>query len=581
MGISKKDVSSKVLDHLGLVAATIDKLGIAQHIDKILPMTKGANTTYGQRASAMILNGLGFIDDRLYIFPKFLENKPVEKLLGQGLCAEDFNDDALGRFLDKVHEYGESKLFSELALPIALKHKLLSKSAHFDTTSLSVYGEYEDIEDEQVNEALSSRVQDKVQDSVSCAPTTAEDRLELPKTVKPEYGHAKNKRFDLKQMTLLLATTGASGFPIWMESHSGNASDKKTLEEAASRMQKFCKALESAPSFLYVGDSAMYANCVKYGNDLLWLSRVPENMKISKELLLQQDINWIKLDDGYKIHAVKQGYGEVEQRWVLVFSEAAYAREIATLNKNIQKENDELSKTLWHLGNQCFGCQKDIDTEVKKISRKLKYHQINYEIQAVNKHTGKGRPKKDSQPDKVEYKVISNLTADKSAIDNAKLTKGRFILATNQMNITALSDKEILPTYKEQSGTESGFKFIKDDTFEVDSIFLKKPGRISALMMVMTLCLMVYSYAQYWLRQQLSTHDETITSQSGKETKIPSMKWVYRLFFGVCVLQLKLQDQVQHMVLNVSDLLERIIIYFGEVACRIYDIESVGDIHNA
>jgi transposase len=346
-------------------------------------------------------------------------------------------------------------------------------------------------------------------------------------------------------------------------------------------MQKFCKSLESAPSFLYVGDSAMYANCVKYGNDLLWLSRVPENMKISKELLLQQDIDWIKLDDGYKIHTVKQGYGEVEQRWVLVFSEAAYAREIATLNKNIQKENDEFSKTLWHLGNQCFGCQKDIDTEVKKISRKLKYHQINHEIHAVNKHIGKGRPKKDIQPDKIEYKVVASLALDNSAVDNAKLTKGRFILATNQMDSTALPDKEILPTYKEQSGTESGFKFIKDDTFEVDSIFLKKPGRISALMMVMTLCLIVYSYAQYWLRQQLSTHDETITSQSGKETKIPSMKWVYRLFFGVCVLQLKLQDQVQHMVLNVSDLLERIIIYFGEVACRIYDIESVGDIHNA
>ena len=66
----------------------------------------------------------------------------------------------------------------------------------------------------------------------------------------------------LKQMTLLLATTGASGFPVWMESHSGNASDKKTLEESAQRMQKFCKALESAPSLLYVGDSAMYTNCV-------------------------------------------------------------------------------------------------------------------------------------------------------------------------------------------------------------------------------------------------------------------------------------------------------------------------------
>jgi transposase len=213
MRINKKDASSKVLDHLGLVAATIDKLGIAQHIDRILPMTKGANTTYGQRASAMIMNGLGFIDDRLYLFPKFLENKPVERLLGQGLSAEDFNDDALGRFLDKVHEYGASKLFSELALLIALKHKLLSKSVHFDTTSLSVYGEYEEIEDEKVNEALSLRVQDKMQYGVSKDQESGEDRLELAKKVKPEYGHAKNKRFDLKQMTLLLATTGASGFP--------------------------------------------------------------------------------------------------------------------------------------------------------------------------------------------------------------------------------------------------------------------------------------------------------------------------------------------------------------------------------
>jgi len=42
-----------------------------------------------------------------------------------------------------------------------------------------------------------------------------------------------------------------------MESHSGNSSDTKTLEAAASRMQAFCKALSLAPDMLYVGDSAM------------------------------------------------------------------------------------------------------------------------------------------------------------------------------------------------------------------------------------------------------------------------------------------------------------------------------------
>jgi hypothetical protein len=40
------------------------------------------------------------MDNRLYLFSKFLENKPVAKLLGSDLSATDFNDDTLGRCLD-------------------------------------------------------------------------------------------------------------------------------------------------------------------------------------------------------------------------------------------------------------------------------------------------------------------------------------------------------------------------------------------------------------------------------------------------------------------------------------------------
>jgi transposase len=333
INIGQDIIGADMLDHLGLVMATIDKLGIINQIDKKLPLGKTAKTSMGQRAAAMIMNGLGFIDDRLYLFPKFLENKPVSRLFGCGVSASDFNDDALGRFLDAVHEYGETKLYSEIALPIGLKYNLLRKSAHFDTTSISLYGEYDDCGELECG----------------IAKIESDDRLELSSKAKPEFGHAKNKRVDLKQMTLLLATTGASGFPVWMESHSGSASDKKTLEEASQRMQKFCKLLESAPTFLYVGDSAMYANCVKHGKDLLWLSRVPESMNISKELLHQNDIEWVDLSNGYKIHTLEKEYGEVKQRWALIYSEQAYSREIITLDKNIDKEYKEITKLLWHM----------------------------------------------------------------------------------------------------------------------------------------------------------------------------------------------------------------------------------------
>jgi transposase len=549
--------SSQNLDHLGLVAGTINQLGIVEEIDKLIPLQAKAKTTIGQRVAAMILNGLGFVDDRLYLFPKFLENKPVSRLLGNNLIASDFNDDCIGRGLDEIHNYGISNLFGRLAFNIGLKHKLLGKSMHTDTTSLTVYGEYAATEDMVISTIITEEKSQATQ-------------LEI--TPKPEYGHAKNKRFDLKQMVLTLATTGSSGFPVWMESHSGNASDARTLQETAQRIQGFCKTLEDCPSFLYVGDSAMYNNCVRHGNNLLWLSRVPEQVKLAKELLANNNVAWDAIDKNYKYYAVRQRHNNVLQRWLLVFSQHAYDKEMATLNRNIAKECDLIDKALWHLSNQEFTCSSDATKSLDTFNKKWKYHTADAKVLPIEKHAKSGRPGKDEKPTVVGYQIVGGVLQNQIYIEQAKMTKGKFILATNQLDETILSNTDMLLEYKEQSHTESGFKFIKDDTFEVSSVFLKKPERISALMMVMTLCLMVYSFAQYMLRNALLTNDEAVENQTGKPTNKPSMKWVYRLFLGISIIRLQLKNQIQELVSNVTEELERIIKYFGVYTMQIYDI---------
>ena len=143
--LREQDLRGQVLDHLGLVSSVISRLKLIEKIDARIKVSKdkGAKVTMGQRMGAMILNGLGFTDDRLYLFPQFLDNKPVERLLGKGLTASDFNDDALGRLLDAVSDYGVTPFFSEIALDIGIAEGLLGPSAHFDTTSINVYGEYE------------------------------------------------------------------------------------------------------------------------------------------------------------------------------------------------------------------------------------------------------------------------------------------------------------------------------------------------------------------------------------------------------------------------------------------------------
>ena len=544
MELTKKEqFSTQHLGHLGLVADKIDSLGLVELIDRRLPISdlQGAKLSHGERVSAMILNGLGFIDSRLYLFPEFLKDKPLDLLFGREVCPEWFNDDALGRCLDVISEYGATKLFTELSLHIGKTRGLLGKSAHVDTTTLSLYGNYD-------------------QDSLM-------DESVFP---WPMQGYAKSGRHDLKQMVLLLATTGASNFPLWMETHSGNASDQVTLPKAAVRMRDFCKNLAGADDFIYVGDSAMYANILAESERLKWISRVPERLLEAKQWVSSETLSFTRLENGYAYCAKTISYKGVSQRWLLFYSESAYLRESATLDKKIRREYEEQTKLWWHLSNRIFTCQQDAHDEASKQQKALKHHCVEFSVVDVKKHTGRGRPKQDELPETTGYRIEYQLTPNHEIISRSRSCKGRFILATNQLDETVLSNPEVLREYKAQSGVERGFKFIKDDTFQVDSVFLKTPSRIEALMMVMTLCLMVYGVSEYELHQSMQASGSTIRNQANKPTGKPSLKWVYFLFRVATQLCIAMENHTKKIVTNINQELRSILQHFGPRANAIY-----------
>ena len=83
---------------------------------------------------------------------------------------------------------------------------------------------------------------------------------------------------------------------------------------------------------------------------------------------------------------------------------------------------------------------------------------------------------------------------------------------------------------KEQGTVERGFWFLKDKSFRVSEVYLKKESRIEALAMVMVLCLLLYSIAEWKLRTRLEEAKEAIRSQVKKKTQTPTMKWVFFQF---------------------------------------------------
>src|SRR5262245_8251448 len=113
-----------------------------------------------------------------------------------------------------------------------------------------------------------------------------------------------------------------------------------------------------------------------------------------------------------------------------------------------------------------------------------------------------------------------------------------------------LSAQAVLDGYKGQARAERGFRFLKDPQFLASSLSLKKPERIMALLMVMTVCLLVYAALEYRIRTALKEQAATFPDQKGKRIQTPPARWVFHYFVGIHVLYIPGQGL---MILNLTD----------------------------
>lgn len=525
------------IGHLGLVAATIQDMGIMDKIDEQLG-TVETGLRYGYRVGAMILNGLGFINTALYMTPRFFHDKPLSLLLGEGVTAKQLNDDSLGRCLDKIAAYGTTKWYSELALSVVMKAGLLSRMVHLDSTTLSLYGEYNEISDDA--------------------------------SPKPLLGYSKDHRPDLKQVTLQCVSLGKSALPIWMEALDGNSSDKKSFPETVKKVDAFYKKLESAPSMCFVADSALYGEKLSELN-VDWLTRVPESYGEAKALRDRENIEWENTSDS-RYQLFEYLPTNKNERWLLVRSEPAFHRKNDTFLRKHERIFNDLQKSLWHCSCQEFNCESDAKKSIDKvISSKKHFYIVDYEVVKFPRYSNKGRPQKNQVPDSFSYQIkITGISSNLIAIREKKKTLGRFILATNMLNKDIITNESMLLDYKDQGEIERGFRFIKNDTFGLDEVYLKKPERIGALMAIMTLCLLVYGLTQYRLRDALKENNEVLPDQKKKPTKTPTLMWVFTLFSTVTMINPQDGNQNNRFVLNIQPLHQKVILLLGETARKIY-----------
>lgn len=560
--IPADDIKTFPLDHHGIVAAICKDLKIAERIDSHIPVHENRVVSPGQAIVAMIINGLGFSDRRLYLTHQFFESKPVEQLLNAPIQASDLSEYTLGHALDDIYNHGATELFAKVAFGIGLDNGLLGNLNHLDTTSFSVSGQYD----------------------------SNGNRTEIengePTEINVTYGHSKDHRPDLKQVVLSLVVNGPSSMPLWMESLDGNSSDKSSFHTTIKNMRKFKKQLAIPDHSKWVADSALYSKSkLLASNDYLWVTRVPETILEAKATVSQMDdaIIWktseANGEDGkkskYRYSSSRSFFGDIEQRWLLVFSEHAYEKEKKTLEKNLKLMEEQVVKDIWHLSKQEFWCMADANTEALTIKKKYPLFQFMSKISETVKYKNAGKPKLGERPEVVGYQI--ELVAERNLEEVEKLLrrKGRFILATNDLDEESFSDEQILREYKSQQNVERGFRFLKDPWFMVDSVFLKSRKRIESLMMVMTLCLLVYNVGQYMLRKRLKDENETLPNQLGKGVQNITMRWVFQCMEGIGLAQIfdpSGEELIRAGVTNLTEVRRKIIRLMGNSACQMYGL---------
>lgn len=535
------------LDHLGIVAGVIDEMELVEEVNKKVGLRAKEAVSPGQVMKAMILNGLGFLSAPMYLFENFFVGKATEHLIGEGVIAEQLNDDRIGRALDKYYEVGTTNLFTAIALKAAQKFQVEKESVHLDSSSISVEGEYKSKEEE--NQEIEEEM----------------------KAIKIVHGYSRDKRPDLKQFIIDMVVSGDGDVPLYLKIDDGNADDKSVFVE---RLKEFKK--QWTFEGICVADSALYtAENIGAMAGMKWITRVPLSIKEAQNKIVEiEEEEWEQSQiKGYRIATKSSEYANIKQRWLVVESEARKKAALKKISEQVEKQLENAKASLRKLLKQEYACIADAEIGIKMLSDSWKYHEIK-EIKCTEKASKKSQSKteKGNQEKTIVYQVTGEIEPRESVIEAEKIKAGRFILATNILDKKEVSNEKLLAEYKAQQSNERGFRFLKDPLFFTASVFVKKPERVEAIAMIMGLCLLVYNLAQRKLRKQLETAQEGVRNQVKKLTNKPTMRWIFQMFQAVHLVRINGEKQVSNLTQERQEILQ----HLGKDCCQYYLMISGG-----
>jgi transposase len=509
---------------LPIVSAYARTLGVVEEVDRLCGFKRGVSD--GQMVLALVLDALSGRSP-LFRLPQVFAKLDTELLLGEAISPDKLNDDAVGRALDRIFEVGTGKVLSAVALRAVKLFDLDTTHVHHDTTSRTVYGDYD---------------------------LYGEETHDQPFVIT--FGFSKDHRPDLKQLVHSLLCVDA-GIPIYSKCKNGNESDKVVNRNLIPTMVERMAEL-GQDNFLYVADSALItpdnlALMDDWKSGFRFVSRLPASYKECGKAIakaVRQD-SWHDLGTlseepstpkrkpahYHDFETMVDLYG-VWYRALVIHSDAYDERRTKRLERILEQDRTEVERITNEQEKIEYACLADAQAAVLRLP-KGRFHELVGQVEEKPIYAT-GRPKADGtrKVQRTTYRLKISLRAREQAIARARKEAGCFVLITNEPEEAAggLSSEELLRAYQDQHSVEQNFGFLKDPVI-VNALFLKSPRRIEALGLILVLALMVWRLMERTMRVSLKESTSKVVGWNNRQTSRPTSFMMTTKFVSVIVIR--------------------------------------------
>ncbi|MGH7702020.1 MAG: IS1634 family transposase [Gemmatimonadales bacterium] len=488
----------KVLGALPVIADFCRRLDIRGIVDRACPVRDVAIATHGRVIEALVANRLTSPQPLLHVEDWAREWGVAEVF---GIEADALNDDRLGRALDAVAP-ALSAIVGSVGLNAITSFGIDTSRIHWDTTSMSVFGAYDDLE---------------------------------AGFVEPSYGHPKDRRVDLKQIQTGIGVTGDGGIPIFHRAFDGRAGEVNQVVGAMESLRSMCEPRR----FLLVGDTKL----ISYGNvaamtragmtfiapaskayvsaDALRAANALDITDVS--YVAQRDANkapeargrYRVGSDAWAMAPAKSKKGDaIELRRVFVWSSADAGAAAKAREKKLGRAREDLAALTRGLGGRHYPNAEKVTARLVMIATKRRVG--DYLASTVGTDAS-GTPTLDWH-------------FDQGSLDDEAATDGWYCLLTNLPPAEADAG-EVLVRYKGQEVVERRFGGFKGP-LAVAPIFLKNNRRIEALLTVICLALLIFCLVERQVRQAIAP-EVTMTGFPGRPKARPTGRLIFAALGGL------------------------------------------------